>query len=151
MGTVDGCGYDDQLKYTLCDAYRPCHSILRILKPFIRQLRQICCIFESLRCLNLKIWRFLVDDDNNDTTDYFTPCACARDNNGAVQFCCSSIQWHLAWICTHTSRKSLTRVAEWRITLCHCIFDAILHFMWFNEPQTSFDVRPQQHFKILLD
>ena len=29
--------------------------------------------YESLRCLDLKIWLFVVDeDDNNDTTDYFT-------------------------------------------------------------------------------
>ena len=33
VGTVDGRGYDGQLKYTICDACRPCHSILSILKP----------------------------------------------------------------------------------------------------------------------
>ena len=38
---------------------------------------------ESLRCQDLKIWRFFVDDDNAnyDTTDYFTPCACTWGNN----------------------------------------------------------------------
>ena len=32
VGTVDGHGYDGQLKYTLmiCDGCRPCHSILSI-------------------------------------------------------------------------------------------------------------------------
>ena len=34
MGTVDGCGYDSQLKYTICEAYRPYHSILSILSSF---------------------------------------------------------------------------------------------------------------------
>ena len=30
---------------------------------------------------------FCAHDDNNDTTDYFTPCACARGNNqGARAF-----------------------------------------------------------------
>ena len=82
MGTVDGCGYDSQLKYTICEAYRPYHSILSILRPVFRQLRQIRCTFELLRSLNPKIWQFFfVDDDDNDTTDYFTPCACARGNN----------------------------------------------------------------------
>ena len=33
MGTVDGRGYDDQLKYTIWDTCRPCHSILSTLKP----------------------------------------------------------------------------------------------------------------------
>ena len=31
VGTVDGCGYDS---HTICDACRPCHSILSILKQF---------------------------------------------------------------------------------------------------------------------
>ena len=82
---VDGCGYDSQLKYTICEAYRPYHSILSILRPVFRQLRQIRT-FESLRYLNPKIWQFFVDDDDNDdndnnTTNYFTPCTCARGKN----------------------------------------------------------------------
>ena len=59
MGTVDGCGYNSQLKYTICEACRPCHSILSILRPIFRGLRQIRCTFESLRYLNPNIWRFL--------------------------------------------------------------------------------------------
>ena len=37
VGTVDGCGYDGQLKCTICDARRPCHSVLNIQKPVFRQ------------------------------------------------------------------------------------------------------------------
>ena len=77
VGTVDGCGYDSQLKCTICEARRPYHSLLNILRPAFRQLRQIRCTLESLRCLNPMIWQFFVDD-NNDTTNYFIPCACAQ-------------------------------------------------------------------------
>ena len=57
LGKVNWRGYGGQLKYTICDACRPCHSILSILKPVFRQLQQICT-YESLRCLDLKIWQF---------------------------------------------------------------------------------------------
>ena len=33
VGRVNGRGYDGQLKYTIYDTCRPCHSILSILKP----------------------------------------------------------------------------------------------------------------------
>ena len=85
---VDGHGYNNQLKYTICDACRLCHSILSILKPVYRQLQQIHCTYESLMSLDLHIWQFFVDDDNNnysnndnDTIDYFTPCTCAQGKN----------------------------------------------------------------------
>ena len=87
VGTVDGRDYDGQLKYTICDTCRPYHSILSTLKPVSCQLRQIHCTYQSLRCLDLKIWRFFMDNDNdndnenNNTTDYFTPCACTQSNN----------------------------------------------------------------------
>ena len=55
VGTVNGCGYDGQLKYTICDICRPCHLILSILKPVFHQLQQICCTYESIRCLDVKI------------------------------------------------------------------------------------------------
>ena len=58
VGMVNGCGYNSQLKYTICEAYRLYHSILTILRPVFRQLRQIRCTFKSLRCLNPKIWQF---------------------------------------------------------------------------------------------
>ena len=38
---VDGCGYDSQLKYTICEACRTCHSILSMLRPVFRQLRHL--------------------------------------------------------------------------------------------------------------
>ena len=56
VGMVDGCGYDSQPKYTICDTCRPCHSILSILKPVFRWIQQIGCAY---RCLDLQIWWFL--------------------------------------------------------------------------------------------
>ena len=52
-------GYDDQHKCTICDTCRPCNSILNILKPAFHWNRQICCIYNSFRCLDLQIWQFL--------------------------------------------------------------------------------------------
>ena len=53
VGTADGRGYNGQQKYAICDACRPCHSILSILKPVFRQIRQIHCtyMYNTLRCL----------------------------------------------------------------------------------------------------
>ena len=76
-----------QHKCTIFDACRLCHSILSALKPVFHRIRQICCYYNSLRCLDFQIWQFLCPrqrqrqwhDDN--TTDYFTPCACAQGNN----------------------------------------------------------------------
>ena len=42
--TVDVCGYNGQLKYTICAVCRTCHSILSILKPVFHQLRQILVV-----------------------------------------------------------------------------------------------------------
>ena len=33
MGMVDGCGYDGQLKYIICDTCRPCNLIPSIVMP----------------------------------------------------------------------------------------------------------------------
>ena len=60
VGTVDGCGYDGQQKYTICDDRRLCHSIRSIVRPVFCQIRQICCPFESLRCLDVKIRQFFL-------------------------------------------------------------------------------------------
>ena len=72
VGNVDGCGYDGKIKYTICDACRPYHSIFNILKPVFRQIRQIRCIFESLRCLDVEIWGFSWWRLADRQTDYFT-------------------------------------------------------------------------------
>ena len=45
VGTVDGCGYDSQLKYTICEACRPYHSILSILRPVFRHLDRFVVIY----------------------------------------------------------------------------------------------------------
>ena len=82
-GTVDRRGYVSQQKGTIYDARGPCPSISRTMKPVFRRIRLICYAYESLRCLHLEIGDFCAHDDNNDndTTDYFTPCACAQGNN----------------------------------------------------------------------
>ena len=56
VGMVDGRGYDGQLKYTICDACRPCHSILSILKPVFRQLVQYLRINQVPRSQDLVIF-----------------------------------------------------------------------------------------------
>ena len=59
MVTVDGHGYDSRLNYTVCGACRPWHSILSILKPVFHQIGHSRCAYNSLRCLDLQILRFL--------------------------------------------------------------------------------------------
>ena len=58
-GGGNGCGYDGQQKYTICDTCRQCHSILSKLKPVFRRIWQIHCVYNSLRCLDRQIWWFL--------------------------------------------------------------------------------------------
>ena len=52
-------------------AWLHCHAIyLRAgAIKFKVYIRQICCAYEALRCLDVKIWWFFVDDDNE--TDYY--------------------------------------------------------------------------------
>ena len=62
----------------------PSPSISRTLKPIFRRIRLIRCTYELLSpCLDAYISKYgdFCANDNNDTTDYFTPCACARGNN----------------------------------------------------------------------
>ena len=56
VGMVYGRGCNGQLKYTICDACRPCHSILNILKPVYCQLWQIRCIAQVPRSQDLAIF-----------------------------------------------------------------------------------------------
>ena len=58
MGTVNGVAImvkKNTLFVTLI--YRLCHSILSILKPVFRQIQQIHCIYNLLRCLDCQIWQ----------------------------------------------------------------------------------------------
>ena len=59
-----------------------CQTISSILKPVFCQIRRIYCAYKSLRCLDLKIWRFSCWWQMTDKTDCFTPCACARGKRG---------------------------------------------------------------------
>jgi hypothetical protein len=73
-------GYDGQQKGTICDARGSCPSIWSILKPVFRQVRLIRCTYESLRCLDVEIWRFLCGRQTTDDrqTDCLTPAAHER-------------------------------------------------------------------------
>ena len=56
--SVEGCGYNGQQKYTICDACRSCHSIRSTVRLVFRQIQQICCAYELLMCLDVEIWWF---------------------------------------------------------------------------------------------
>ena len=97
MGTDDGCGCDGQLKCTICDGCRTCHSILSILKSVFRQIH-IRYAYKLLRCLDVEIRRFLCpqrqhNNNNNNRTNHFIPCACTRGNYYLT---------HLGWFDGHT-------------------------------------------------
>ena len=91
VGTVDGRGYNDQLKHTICDTCRQCHLIRSILKPVFGQLRQIGCIYESLRCLDLKIWLFCGrrQQQQQQHNQIFISYACTWSKNLVVYFRCT--------------------------------------------------------------
>ena len=78
MGMFDGRGYDGQQKYTISDACKLCHLIRR--STWMIVFRQICYAYKWLRCLHLEIWQFFVDNNDDNTTNYFTPCTCTRGN-----------------------------------------------------------------------
>ena len=46
-------------KCSICDACGPCQTIRSIMKPVFRLYQRIYCTYESLRCLDLQIRRFL--------------------------------------------------------------------------------------------
>ena len=51
-GKADGRGYYVQQKYTICDVYRPCHSILSMHATLsLYSLR-----LQLTQCLDLQIW-----------------------------------------------------------------------------------------------
>ena len=56
VGMINRRGYSCQQKLKYCS---PCQTIQSILKPVFCQIGQICCIYNSLRCLGLEIWRYL--------------------------------------------------------------------------------------------
>ena len=116
MGTVDGCGYDDQQKYTICDTCRQCHSILSILKPIFLWIRQICCIYNSLRYLDRQIWQFLCPQwqwqwrQQRWQNRFLYPCACTRGNN--CTYACVNCHCRASGeeVCTMAKVQSCTRL-----------------------------------------
>ena len=55
VGTVKGCGYNGQHKYTICDTCRLCHLIHSIVRPVFRQIQRICCVTQVSRSQDLVI------------------------------------------------------------------------------------------------
>ena len=82
VGTVEGCGYDGQPKYTICDPCRPCHSIRSKVRPVFHHIRQICRAYGSLKCLKCPDQAICRWQQQQNRLLY--PCACARGNNKAV-------------------------------------------------------------------
>ena len=79
VGTVDGHGYDCQQKYTNCCACRLYHSILSILKPIFVKFDRFAGLQHAQVPRSSDFGNFCVHNDNNDNkTDNFTPCACTR-------------------------------------------------------------------------
>ena len=68
VGMVNGCGYDIQQKCTIYEVCRPYYSIWSKLRPVFHQVQQNCYAYELLRCLDVQIWWYFVDDNNNDRT-----------------------------------------------------------------------------------
>ena len=76
MHMHSGHGYDGQLNYTICDTCRPFQS--QFFTNFDRFV-----VFTSHSGSEIsRSDDFFVDDNdnNNDNTDYVTPCTCMRDN-----------------------------------------------------------------------
>ena len=80
IGTVNGCGYNDQHKCITCATCRPCHLVLSTPEPVFRRIRQILLLLQLAQMpRSPDLANFCVhDDDNNDTTDYFIPCTCMQ-------------------------------------------------------------------------
>ena len=81
-GTVDSCGYGGQQIGTICDARGPYPSILHTLKPFFVEFDWLIMLTSRLDTYISRYGDFCSsnnDNNNNyETTDYFTPCACVR-------------------------------------------------------------------------
>ena len=80
VGTVDRRGYGSKQKGTICDARGPYPSIWRTLKPFFAEFDWFVVLMSRLDAYISRYGDFCANDDD-DTTDYFTPCACARGSN----------------------------------------------------------------------
>ena len=80
MGTVDRRGYGGQQTGTICDARGSYPSIWRTLKPFFAGF---VVLTSRLDAYISRYGDFCANNNDNDddTTDYFTPCAWARGNN----------------------------------------------------------------------
>jgi hypothetical protein len=72
VGRVDRRG---QWKRGVCDARVPCQSIRSIMKSVFRWFRWICFTYESLRCLDIQIWRFLCWQTSKQTNGRTEPIA----------------------------------------------------------------------------
>ena len=70
VGMVDGCSYDSQLKYTVCDTCRPCHSILSVLKPVFRFFLHLIVLYIASYLAFITLHHHLVHININIATRY---------------------------------------------------------------------------------
>ena len=66
VDTVDGCDNYGQHRYTISDTGMLCHPIENIVRPVFCQIQEISCAYESFKCLDVQIWQFFLDNDNDD-------------------------------------------------------------------------------------
>ena len=129
MGTVDGCGYDGQQKYTICDACRQYRSILSILKPVFRRIQQIHCVYNSLRYLDRQIW-LLLCSRRQTLTDYFTRAQVRRIYNNIMVYRYLRAQLlSLLWLvraCTLEVTKCNDSIITCKLWISHCVCTTIL-------------------------
>ena len=85
MGTVDRCGYGGQQKAAICDTRGPYPRFDAHWSQFFAEFDWFVVITSRLDAYISRYGDFCANDnngdDNDDTTDYFTPCACARGND----------------------------------------------------------------------
>jgi hypothetical protein len=123
VGGVDRRG---QWKRSICDARGPYQTIRSIMKPVFRRLRWICCTYESLKCLDIQIWRFLCwqTDWQTDRTDHITPCcACARGVNNNIIICMHCRQLPIS--CPHNSTVPNFTNSYWKKRMYPCTLPSL--------------------------
>ena len=80
-GTINRRGYSGQQKGTISDDCGPYPAL--ILCQFFTEFDWLAVLMSPLDAYILRYGDFCANDDNDnkdDTTDYFTPCACAQGN-----------------------------------------------------------------------
>ena len=101
-------------KHAICDVRGPCQIIRSTVKPVFCQFRRISCACESLRCLDIEIWRFSCG--RRQTNPIALPLAHARGVKSVPQYGRTLLPLQLThieksgmWTTKFQNRKSGTR------------------------------------------